>query len=116
MQFTTSTLLAFSALLVTINAATVVGPAPAGQTHTTVIKHLAYRCPAKANANQCASATAKLRLKEDNGCDVLACTVAAASTLTACTAAVSEGGLNPIADLACILAGGISDVACKGCA
>lgn len=71
MQFTTSTLLAFSALLVTINAATVVGPAPAGQTHTTVIKHLAYRCPANANANQCASATAKLRLKEDNGCDVL---------------------------------------------
>jgi len=71
MQFTTSSLVAFSVLFSVINAATVVVPAQPKQTKAIQIKHVNYRCAANANANRCASAKATLRLKENNGCDVV---------------------------------------------
>jgi hypothetical protein len=79
MQFTASTL--FAATSAAPNAAALPNPiaAPAAQTvqtkpattKATMIKHIAYKCKANANAAQCASAKNQLFAKELKGCDVL---------------------------------------------
>jgi hypothetical protein len=73
MQFSISNIVAFGMLFAASAdalAATRLAPHPAGHTKAKQIKHIAYKCPKNANGRQCADAIKKLRLKEDNGCDV----------------------------------------------
>jgi hypothetical protein len=125
MQFTASSLVAFAVLFSAINAAPNANPIanpiaePAAQTtkanppaatKATVIKHIAYKCKANANANQCANAKKILFAKELKGCDVLgkpsystaasfyyshllACAIASTAGAIACVAAAMELGL-----------------------
>jgi hypothetical protein len=74
MQFSIKNIVAFGMLFAAsadaLAATRPVNGAPA-PTKAKTIKHINYKCPKNANGRQCANAIAKLRVKEDNGCDVL---------------------------------------------
>jgi hypothetical protein len=73
MQFSISNIVAFG-MLFAASADALAATRPAGHapapTKAKKITHINYKCPKNANGRQCSNAIAKLRLKEDNGCDV----------------------------------------------
>ncbi|KAH8793506.1 hypothetical protein F5882DRAFT_459586 [Hyaloscypha sp. PMI_1271] len=76
---------------------------------------LAYRCKSSDPQPQCNQDITTLQAREARGCDVWKCIAEGAAALGACTTAATQGGVDPLADLACFAAMTVYIEDCNHC-